>query len=375
MKTRVSLVRYPARERFMKRCLSLAEKGKGHVSPNPMVGAVLVKGNRIVGEGYHRLFGGPHAEVEAIRSAGKRASGSTLYVNLEPCNHFGKTPPCTKLLIKSGISEVVIAMRDPNPQVSGKGLRVLKNAGLNVVEGVLEAEARSLNEHFTKYITTGIPYVTIKVAQSLDGKIANSRGESKWISNKLSRKHVHLLRSEYDAVLVGAKTVISDNPLLTSRIPGGRNPIRIILDGKLRISRNANIFSIPLPARTIVITSTTSVREKNKKIRELERRNVEILSLPANRDQQISLKRALRALGKCDIASILVEGGSQTFSAFIRNSLADKALIFVAPRILGRGLAAFDSFALAAIERQVRSNGFRLMMFGEDLLIDARLHS
>ncbi|MBI3192960.1 MAG: bifunctional diaminohydroxyphosphoribosylaminopyrimidine deaminase/5-amino-6-(5-phosphoribosylamino)uracil reductase RibD, partial [Ignavibacteriae bacterium] len=228
--------------KYIKQCLTLARKGAGSVSPNPMVGCVIVKNGKVIGTGYHQKFGEPHAEVHAINSAKESVNGATVYVNLEPCNYFGKTPPCTKLLIKSKIKRVVVGMLDPNLKVSGKGINQLQKAGIEVIAGVLEDEAKKLNEAFTKYIQTNRPFVTLKIAQTLDGKIADKNRKSQWITGAASLKYVHQLRVENDAVLVGAGTIKADDSLLTVREVEGRNPIRIIIDGNFNVSEDARIF-------------------------------------------------------------------------------------------------------------------------------------
>src|SRR5688572_16925960 len=242
----------------MRMACRLAEKAAGRTSPNPMVGAVLVRDGKIVGSGFHPFAGGDHAEIVALKKAGNKADRATLYINLEPCNHYGRTPPCTGSLIAAGVKEVVAGMEDPNPLVSGKGLRALARAGIKVRTGVLHEECRVLNEAFTKLITRGVPFVTLKLAASLDGKIATATGDARWISCEESRATVHLLRNKYDAVVVGAGTVIADNPQLTCRIAGGRDPWRIILDARLRIPLNAEFLRRRGNDKNIIVTSDTA---------------------------------------------------------------------------------------------------------------------
>src|SRR5260221_2143261 len=255
----------PADEFYMLECLALARRGDGRVSPNPMVGCVIVKKGIVIGRGYHRRFGGPHAEVNAIRSSAAPVRGSTLYVNLEPCNHQGKTPPCTELIIRSQIARVVIGTTDPNPLVFGEGIRRLRRAGVKVTVGLLEEECLRLNEFFFKYIRTRLPFVTLKVAQTLDGKIAALKGFPRRITGPQSMNYVHTLRSEYDAVMVAAVTVRSDNPRLTVRNVRGRDPLRIILDGKFRVMPGAAVFRNSKGGQTIIMVERKSILRKYSK--------------------------------------------------------------------------------------------------------------
>jgi diaminohydroxyphosphoribosylaminopyrimidine deaminase/5-amino-6-(5-phosphoribosylamino)uracil reductase len=330
-------------ELYMLECLRLARKGAGRVSPNPMVGAVLVHGGKVVGQGYHRRFGGPHAEVEAIRTARRSVRGSTLYVNLEPCSYFGKTPPCTDLLIRSGIRRVVVGRKDPNPRVSGRGIRQLRQAGIDVSVGVLEEECRRLNECFEKFITTGRPFITVKIAQTLDGRIAG--GSSRWITAAGSRVIVHALRAEYDAVLVGARTAVLDDPELTVRMVRGRNPLRIILDGSLSVPAGARVFRTTRDRRTLLITSARASKANPRKIRGLLERGVEVLEVHSTRKGMVSLAAAVQVLGAMGIASVLVEGGATVFTGFLQERLADKLIVFVAPKLYGRGTHALKALA------------------------------
>ncbi|MDI6766687.1 MAG: bifunctional diaminohydroxyphosphoribosylaminopyrimidine deaminase/5-amino-6-(5-phosphoribosylamino)uracil reductase RibD [Bacteroidota bacterium] len=356
-------------ELFMMECIALAERGGGYVSPNPMVGAVLVKNRKVIGRGYHTRFGRHHAEVNAIGSARTSVHGSTLYVNLEPCSYYGKTPPCTDLIIKNKISKVVVGMLDPNPLVSGKGIRKLKRAGIKVEVGILNEECKKQNEAFTKFITTGLPFVTLKVAQTLDGKIADISGKSKWITNELSQQIVHHLRSRNDAVLVGANTVNIDNPELTVRKSKGRNPVRIVLDGGLKANSNASMFTNN-KSRTILFTSTRSARANNLKIKKLLNKGVEIIELPAMKKAVLSLKLVLRKLGELGIASVLVEGGANTFSNFVSDKLADKLLIFTAPKIFGKGIDGFIDLENQTVAKHVRLSKVSIRNLDGDILIE-----
>ncbi|HLA99835.1 MAG TPA: bifunctional diaminohydroxyphosphoribosylaminopyrimidine deaminase/5-amino-6-(5-phosphoribosylamino)uracil reductase RibD, partial [Bacteroidota bacterium] len=268
-------------EILMAECLDLAARGRGAVSPNPMVGAVIIRRGKIIGRGYHRKFGGPHAEVNAIRSCRGPVRGATLYVNLEPCCHHGKTPPCTELIIRSGISRVVVGMKDPNPLVSGRGLRALRGAGLSVTSGVLSKECEKLNEAFSKHLSTGQPLVTIKIAQSADGVVADYRGSARWITGEAARRDGHRRRGESDAILVGAGTITQDDPLLTVRHIRGRQPLRVVLDGKLSVETGARIFKDRRHPVVLVTTERAFVRHR-KKASVLGRRGVTFIIFPGD---------------------------------------------------------------------------------------------
>lgn len=318
-------------ELFMRRALELACRGLGRTSPNPAVGAVIVKDQEIVGEGYHEKAGTPHAEVHALRQAGERARGATLYVTLEPCCHYGKTPPCTEALIAAGIKRVVAAMLDPNPKVAGGGIRRLREAGIEVRVGLLEAEARRLNEAFCKYITTGVPWVTLKMALTLDGKIATRTGASRWISSEVSRLKAHELRNTHDAVLVGIGTVLADDPELTTRIPGGRDAVRIILDSRLRLPLKARVVNLTSSAPTLVATTEQAPKERQE---ELARAGVEVVVLPAV-EGKVSWPALLTTLAKRQITSILVEGGAEVNASALAWGVVDRVVAFIAPKIFG----------------------------------------
>ena len=317
-------------ERWMRRALLLARKGRGRASPNPMVGAVLVKRGKVVAEGYHAKAGEAHAEIEVLRKAGKEARGSTLYVTLEPCAHYGKTPPCAPAVIQAGVKRVVVGMVDPNPLVKGKGISILKKAGIDVRVGTLEEQCRTLNEAFCKYILMKEPFVILKVAATLDGKIATRNGESKWISTDASRRLVHRLRSEVDAVVVGVGTVLKDDPLLTARIRGGRDPVRVVLDSHLRIPEDAKILGLS-SSKTLIATTPLAPKEKMDR---LEKAGTQVL-LIESRDGKVDLRALLSTLGAMGMMSILVEGGSQVNGSFLDEGLIDKFLFFLSPRVLG----------------------------------------
>jgi diaminohydroxyphosphoribosylaminopyrimidine deaminase/5-amino-6-(5-phosphoribosylamino)uracil reductase len=354
-------------EYFMKLCLQLAEKGKGFVSPNPLVGAVIVKEGEIVGKGFHPRFGAPHAEVFALREAGEKARGATLYVNLEPCCHYGKTPPCTKAIIEAGIKRVVIGMIDPNPIVNGKGIEELREKGIEVEVGVLEEKARKLNEAYAKFIKERVPFVILKMAQSLDGKIATKSGESKWITGEKARRFVHKLRSECDAVLVGANTVLLDNPSLTAH-GMGRDPKRIVLDGKGRVPPEAEVFRSGV--ERFVFTTKFSPSNWRKA---LEERGVGVI---VSEGEEVDIKGLLEELGKRGIASLLVEGGGETAGAFLEAGMVDKILFFVAPIIIGgrEAKTSVEGKGCQNLQEAVKLNYLNIRKLGNDILIEAYPH-
>lgn len=318
--------------KFMMRALEVAEGGNGFVNPNPLVGAVIVKNGVVIGEGYHEYFGGPHAEINAIKNATQSVEGSTIYVTLEPCSYFGKTPPCAQALIENKARRVVIAMQDPNHLVAGKGITMLRNHGIIVESGLLEAEAHLLNEVYIKYITTHLPFVILKTAMSLDGKIATHTGDSKWISNRKSRGIVHHLRHKHMGIMVGVETVIKDNPTLSCRIESKQvsNPIRIITDSKLRIPENSTVLNIN-KARTII--ATTNKANKNK-VQRLKSYGVEI-TITKEKNGQVDLPELMKELGMKGIDSILMEGGGTLNFSALEAGIVDKVVSFLAPKIIG----------------------------------------
>lgn len=349
---------------FMKLCLRLAAKGKGYVSPNPLVGAVVVKEGRIVGKGYHPYYGAPHAEVFALQEAKENARGATLYVNLEPCAHYGKTPPCTKEIIKAGIKRVVIGMKDPNPLVNGKGIEELKEAGIEVETGILIEEASRLNEAYVKFITKGIPFVILKMAQSLDGKIATRTGESKWITGERARKFVHRLRAQCDAVLVGAGTVIADDPSL-SAYGEGRDPARVVLDGKGMVPPSAKVFSEGV--KRFVFTSSSASPDW---LKELKDRGVEVI---ISGKGKVPIIEVLKELAKRGIASLLVEGGGETSACFLEAGVVDKIYFFISPIIIGGRDAktSVEGKGCQNLREAIKLNNLKIRKIGEDILIEA----
>lgn len=319
---------------FMQRALKLAEQAKGRTSPNPLVGAVIVKNGKIIGEGYHQKAGTPHAEVHALNAVGANAKGATLYTNLEPCCHWGRTPPCTEALIRAGIVEVYIAAVDPNPSVAGNGVRQLEKAGICVHVGVCQQEAEKLNEVHTKYIQTGLPFVILKIAMSLDGKIATASGESQWITSEASRHRGHEIRDAVDAILVGRGTVESDNPTLTTRLQNrhGLDAIRIVMDSHGRTPTDARIFNAESSAGVIVAVTSEAPIEN---IKALEASGAEVITVPDAHENRVCFKGLMEILGKREITSLLIEGGGAINAAAIAAGIVDKVMCFVAPIIIG----------------------------------------
>jgi diaminohydroxyphosphoribosylaminopyrimidine deaminase/5-amino-6-(5-phosphoribosylamino)uracil reductase len=356
-------------ESYIKLAIEIAKKGKGKVSPNPLVGAVLVKDDKIIGAGYHEAYGGNHAEINAINNAACCVEGSTLYVNLEPCSHFGNTPPCADAIIQNKIKKVVIGTLDVNPLVCGKGIKKLKEAGVEVKVGMLEQECSDLNKFFFKFITKKMPYVTLKIAQTLDGKIADSSGNSKWITSLPSRRYVHNLRNEYDCVLVGSSTVRCDDPSLTVRFIEGRNPKRVILDTNLKLSLDLKIFKENKDENLFIITSKKS-QEKEQKLNKLYDRGVKVIFIKEDKEGNLNLKCAVNELSKLSITSVLVEGGRKVFSSFLRENLFDEVIYFISPRILGSGLPAAEKLNLNSIKDALKLSVNSVEKVGDDIMVE-----
>ncbi len=357
----------------MRMALALAARALGDTSPNPVVGAVVVKGTRVVGTGFHRRAGLPHAEVEALRRAGSRAKGGTLYVTLEPCNHTGRTPPCCDAILRSGVHRVVIGMRDPNPITNGRGLARLRRAGLRVTTGVLEADARELNEPFTKTMTTRLPWVTVKIAQSLDGKIATRTGDSKWISSSVARILTHQWRRDMDAVVVGVNTVLRDDPRLTARDPSrpfrtGR-PIRVIVDTHLRTPLSSRCLQGARATPTVIATTERSPRKRAK----FERVGVRVLVLPPV-PRGVPMRRLFKELVKrYQITSALIEGGGELVASALQERVVDRLRWFIAPLVIG-GQSAPSSVGGTGIPRLAKAITLRdltVRRVGPDLLVEA----
>lgn len=322
-------------EQYMRQALHIAQYAAGRTSPNPVVGAVLVRNGRVVGQGWHCQAGTPHAEINALKQAGDLARGATVYVTLEPCSHHGKTGPCTEALIRAGVSKAVVAMTDPNPMVAGQGLDKLRAAGIEVVEGVLAAEAARINEVFIKWITCRFPFVALKTAMTLDGKIATCQGNSQWITNAASRRRVHEYRNIYDAIMVGIGTVLADNPALTTRLPeDSRNPLRVIVDSQARTPLSAQVVRDQLAPTIIAVTPQAPA----EKVEALRAAGVEVLAVAA-KDGRVNLRELLKILGARCITSVLVEGGATLNAAMINSNLVDKVYWFIAPKFVGGCLA------------------------------------
>jgi len=356
-------------KKYMRVALRLAEKARGRTSPNPMVGALVVKGGTIISRGYHRKAGDTHAEAAALKKAGRTARGATLYVTLEPCSHTNKrTPPCIPLVLQSKVKRVVISMIDPNPHVSGGGVKSLRKAGIEVVTGVLEAEAKKLNEAYIKHITFGMPFVTLKIAQTLDGRIATASGESKWITGERARAEGHRLRNSNDAILVGVNTILKDDPSLTARIPGGRDPIRVIADSRLRTPLNAKIITQRSSAKTCIATLDTM--PKGKLVGLLDA-GAEIL-LARGREGRVDLKYLMKMLGSFGITSVLIEGGAEVNASALKSGIVDKVVMFIAPKLLtGRdSLCAVGGKSPAKLERSVMLHDVTSRFVGSDLMVE-----
>lgn len=346
-------------EYYMREALELAKKGLGRTSPNPAVGCVIVKGGKIVGRGWHKKAGGPHAEIIALAEASETSSGATMYVTLEPCCCYGKTPPCTKAIIAAGVAKVVAAMEDPNHLVSGKGLAELKRAGVEVTSGLLEAEAKKLNEAFAKYIKTKTPFVIVKAALSLDGRLADRRGNSKWISGPESKQMVHELRNAVDAIMVGANTIIKDDPLLTCRISDGRNPMRVVVDSILKVPEKAKVFNTE--AKTIVFTTK---KASKKKLDGLRKRGVAVVTFS---QAKIDLRKTMAELGARGITSVMIEGGGQLIGSAFEANVVDKVMFFIAPKIIGDGVTIQTGGA--NIKDAIQLERVEVSKVGEDFLI------
>ena len=353
-------------EHFMEHTLRLALRGTGKVSPNPRVGCTIVKNNVIIGEGWHREFGGPHAEVDAIRRCTENPAGATAYVNLEPCAHTGKTPPCAPLLIEHGIQKVVLAMQDPNPLVAGKGIALLQKAGIEVINNICHDEAFWMNRFFVKNILHQSPYIVGKIAQSLDGCIALSNGESKWISCEESRREVHRMRNELDAVLIGKSTALQDNPSLTVRDVPGRNPMRIILDSQCTLPDTLHVFNDEYAGLTIYCHGEEY--GNHEIVHSLRQKGVHTIGCLLNSQQNIDLPLLFRTLSlQFGIGSILVEGGSGIMSSLLQQSLLDELHVFIAPMIIGNGLHAWNGLNISSLSESFAMHHKAVMKSGADI--------
>jgi len=361
-------------EKFMRRALKLALKAKGQTNPNPLVGALLVKNGRIIGQGYHRAAGMAHAEIVALDKAGPAARGSKLYITLEPCCHFGQTPPCVNRIAESGVKEVIFAMYDPNPLNNGKGARFLRRHGIKVSSGILEKEARELNQVFIKYIAKKIPFVTVKVAQSLDGKIATQTGYSRWISCASSRRFVHKLRSSVDAVLVGINTILTDDPLLSCRLRGHlykRQPKKIIVDSRLRLRPKMKIFSAVSPGQVIIATTRFAPCAK---VLSFRNKGAWVI-IARDEGRKVNLRDLLKKLAGRGIAHVLIEGGGEIIASALEKRLVDRMLVFISPKIVGGRDAptAVEGKGVQVIEQAKELKDMKFRKVGSDLLIEGRV--
>ncbi len=352
---------------YMTRAIALARLGMGWTNPNPMVGAVIVKNGRIIGEGYHAKYGGFHAERNAVAALTESAEGATIYVTLEPCCHYGKTPPCTDAILESGISRVVIGSRDPNPRVAGKGAAVLRAAGLKVEEDFMRAECDALNPVFFHYITTGTPYVVMKYAMTADGKIATRTGASKWITGERAREEVQRMRHRYMGIMVGIGTVLADNPMLNVRLEGKKSPVRIICDTHLRIPLNNQICRTAKEYRTIVACGTGNPKKQTQ----MEAMGIEVVHCP-DEQGKVDLKQLMQYLGRQRIDSILLEGGGTLNDSALRAGIVGKIMVFIAPKLFG-GKESRTPVAGIGVEMPAEAALLELrdiQRLGEDLLLE-----
>jgi len=357
-------------EAFMEKALRLARRGLGKTSPNPMVGALVVKQGMILGKGYHRRYGEAHAEVIALRDAKGDVKGASMYVTLEPCCHHGWTPPCVDAIIGAGVSEVVVGTPDPNPRVNGRGIGILRDHGIHVRVGFLEEQCRELNEAYFKHIRSGIPLVTLKFAQSLDGRIATKTGRSQWISSPETLRLAHKLRSIHDGVLVGIGTVLADDPSLTVRHVKGQNPHRIVVDSTLRIPLKAKILNDEDVDRTIIVATEGVNRKKAQSLHHL---GAEILWTAKDHRGGVDIRDLLAQLGRMGITSILVEGGSKIITSFLREGLADKIVIVMAPKLIGKGIEALGDLKIHDLRKALRVSRMKMRRLGQDIVIEGRL--
>lgn len=352
--------------KMMRLALSEARKGVGKTAPNPAVGCVIVKDGEVVGKGWHKKAGTPHAEVHALRGAGELAAGADVYVTLEPCSHFGKTPPCAKALVEARVARVFVAMVDPNPLVSGGGIKMLRDAGIEVEVGLLEADSREINRPFIKWIQTRRPYVVLKSALTLDGKSATASGDSKWVTSDRSRREVHRLRGRLDAIMVGVGTVIKDDPLLTCRVPGGKDPLRVIVDSTLRIPRHAALFSLRSEAGTVIATCCAD----QARIDAVAAQGVEVL-VCSEKEGRVDPDDLLAKLGERGVQSILLEGGSHLAGAFLRAGLIDHCMLFLAPKLVGgAGMGLFAGAGVSLMADAIRLEEVKVKRIGVDLLVE-----
>lgn len=361
------------KSKFMERAIELAKLGIGFTSPNPLVGAVIVKEDKIIGEGYHEIYGGHHAEINTFKNATQDVKGATMYVTLEPCSHYGKTPPCAEAIVKSGISKVIIGMKDPNPLVAGRGIKILKSNGIEVITGVLEDEMKKLNEIFIKYITTKEPFCILKTAMTLDGKIATKTGDSKWITNEESRNYVHEIRHSVSGIMVGIGTILKDNPSLTTRIKdiNGKDPIRIIVDTYGRTPLDSKVLNNKSKSKTIIATTEKANPGIINKFKE---RNAEVLIIPI-KNNKVDIKYLIKLLGEKGIDSILLEGGGTLNYSALNEGIIDKVISFIAPKIIGGKDAKtpVEGEGKTYINDCFNLENINLLRFNKDIVIEGYL--
>ncbi|MPQ48759.1 bifunctional diaminohydroxyphosphoribosylaminopyrimidine deaminase/5-amino-6-(5-phosphoribosylamino)uracil reductase RibD [Marinifilum sp. N1E240] len=358
---------------YMQMAFELAKKGIGQVNPNPLVGAVIVKNDEVIGEGYHEYYGGPHAEVNAFRSSKESVEGATMYVTLEPCSHYGKTPPCAEAIVKNKIGKVVIGMLDPNPLVAGRGVKILEENGIDVDFGYLCEELTEMNRVFLKYIQTRSPYVVMKTAMTLDGKIASRTGDSRWVSNEKSRARVHELRNELSAIMVGVDTVIADDPMLTTRLKDkeGRNPIRIVVDSSLRTPLNAKILNSSNEAKTIIVVTDVADSDKIKAVEEIGNKVFVVDSL----NGRVDLSKLMVKLGEDGIDGILLEGGATLNYSALETGIVDEVISFIAPKIIGgvEAKSPVSGIGIELMKNAIELNDIKIDQFDQDLMLTGKV--
>lgn len=354
----------------MRRAIKLAKKGIGYTNPNPLVGAVIVKDQKIIGEGYHEMIGGLHAERNALKNCSEDPKGAEIYVTLEPCCHYGKTPPCTEALIEAGIKKVYVGNQDPNPKVKGGGIKILREHGIEVETGILEEECRKLNDIFFHYIQSDLPYVALKYAMTLDGKIATANGESKWITGEAAREHVHHLRHQYAAIMAGVGTVLADDPMLNARIEHGKDPIRIICDSHLRINETSKIVQSANKIQTIIAT----ISEDEEKIRILEEKGCKIIKTTP-KDGKVDLKELLKQIREMEIDSVLVEGGGILNESLIQSGCVHKVYAYIAPKLFGgkEAKTPVEGRGIQNIKDALILDELHSIPLGNDILLEGKV--
>lgn len=354
----------------MRRAIALAKKGIGYTNPNPLVGAVIVKDQKIIGEGYHEMIGGLHAERNALKNCTEDPKGAEIYVTLEPCCHYGKTPPCTEALIEAGIKKVYVGNQDPNPKVKGGGIKILREHGIEVETGILEEECRKLNDIFFHYIQSDLPYVALKYAMTLDGKIATARGESKWITGEIAREHVHHLRHQYAAIMAGIGTVLHDDPMLNARIERGNDPIRVICDSNLRIKEDLKIVQTANEIQTIIAT----ISNDEEKIKKLEQKGCKIIQTKP-KDGKVDLKELLKQLRSMEIDSVLVEGGGILNESLIQSGCVNKVYAYIAPKLFGgkEAKTPVEGSGIQKIKDALVLDQLKAKSLGNDILLEGKV--